>query len=105
MANQVQPFHRVIPECITGEVEEGRFILVFRSEKAADAFEELFAGLIKADEAMARHCSVYVPQGFPSWKAYKADLGTRTVSAFNVELSDSFTSADLSRKIAAAYKK
>lgn len=105
MASQVQPFHKTIPGCISGGVDQGRFTLVFLTEKAADAFDAVFEGLIKADEAMAKHCSIYVPQGFDSWKAYKAELGTKNVSAFNVELSDEFSSASLSRIIAGAYKK
>ena len=105
MASQVKPFHQTIPSCISGGVDQGRFVLVFQSEKAADAFDAVFEGLIKANEAMAKHCSVYVPQGSGSWKEYKTELGTKNVSAFNVALSDEFTSADLSRFIASAYKK
>ena len=105
MASQIQPFHKTIPGCISGDVNQGRFTLIFYSGEDADAFDAVFEGLIKADEAMAKHCSVYVPQGFDSWKAYKAELGTRNVSAFNVELSDEFSSASLSRIIAGAYKK
>ena len=53
MASQVKPFHQTIPSCISGGVDQGRFVLVFQSEKAADAFDAVFEGLIKANEAMA----------------------------------------------------
>jgi len=103
MTQAMQPLHKFIPNCISASVEQGRFTLIFRTAKAADAFDALFQALLKANEVMGRHCSVYIPQGYESWKAYKSELGVKNLLAYDVQFDVEFTASDLAEQIKALY--
>ena len=100
MSLLIKPIHSVIPECISSSVDSGRFTLIFRSATAADEFDVQFQVLLKSDEVMSRHCSIYIPKGFESWQSYKSELGVKNLSAYNIQFDSEFTSINLMEKFA-----
>jgi hypothetical protein len=97
--------YRAIPGCISTDISEGKFSLIFKSEEAADTFDDLYRALWKADRMMGVYCNSYIPPHYTSWKEYAKELGTPHVSVYVVKFDETFTASDLAAKIRSIYEK
>lgn len=100
------PLNKAIPECASYELntESNTISFIFRTKTASEIFDMTFIGAWELDEKLKKHCSIFKPDGFDSWRAYAESLGVPQMAKFAVAFDDTFTPEVLAAKITALFE-